>query len=261
MPRSPALAPAHVDLWSDRALVVAPLGSVGTHRHAAAALLIGLDGPFCIAWGRQRAQTTAAFIPAGTAHALECGGTLMATLYLFVLSGDAEALTRHLGLHSARLQVDVPLSATVRETLRHLHGGGLASQAGTRAWLDQAVIGAAAVPGRRPDWRVQRAACLLRAEEDTPLEAVAEAVGLSASRLMHLFRAQAGISAHQYRLWERMRRLTQHVAAGDSLTMAGLAAGFSDSAHLSHGFRRMFGVPPSRILRPQATLRVQDAAG
>jgi methylphosphotriester-DNA--protein-cysteine methyltransferase len=52
-----------------------------------------------------------------------------------------------------------------------------------------------------------------------------------------------------------MRLLTEHVAAGDSLTMAGLAAGFADSAHLSHGFRSMFGLAASQVLNGHSRVR------
>ena len=49
--------------------------------------------------------------------------------------------------------------------------------------------------------------------------------------------------------------MTEHVAAGDSLTMAALAAGFADSSHLSHGFRAMFGLAASQILNARSRLR------
>lgn len=87
------------------------------------------------------------------------------------------------------------------------------------------------------------------------MEALAEALGLSVSRLMHLFKGEVGVPIRRYRIWERVRVLTQHVAEGDSLTMAGLAAGFSDSAHLSHSFQGMFGIPTSQILNPRSRLR------
>ena len=248
-----ALPPAHVDLWSDRALVLAPLGSVARHAHAATALLIGLDGEFAIRWRGDWHRTRSAFIPAGVAHELECGPTLMATLYLFPLTGEPEALARRLGVDPQRTCVGVRLGAGVEASLLAIHGGDR-QRAATRAWLDQLVGRVDRAP---VDPRIVETASLLsqHAADKLMLAELAERVGVSESRLMHLFKAEVGVPIRRFRLWERMRLLTEHVAAGDSLTMAALAAGFADSAHLSHGFRGMFGIPASQILNGGSRLR------
>jgi hypothetical protein len=100
----PALRPAHVDLWSDRALVVAQLGRVSRHAHAATALLVGLDGEFGIQLHASAHWhvTRTAWLPAGVSHELDCGRTLMATLYLFPLTGEPEALARELSVDATR---------------------------------------------------------------------------------------------------------------------------------------------------------------
>jgi AraC-like DNA-binding protein len=50
-----------------------------------------------------------------------------------------------------------------------------------------------------------------------------------------------------YILWLRLQRAAAHLQRGESLTQAAHAAGFTDSAHLSHAFRRTFGMSPSEI--------------
>jgi AraC-like DNA-binding protein len=251
----PTRQPVHVDLWSDRALVVAPLGRVSHHAHAATALLIGLDGEFGIrlhASGGWRV-TRAAWVPAGVGHELDCGHTLMTTLYLFPLSGEPAALAQRLGLDAACVRLGVAVAPTLHDALLDIHGGGR-SHVVTRAWLD-AWIGAATPQVIDP--RVWMAAGLLReqAAGKLTIAELAEALRMSQSRLMHLFKLDAGIPMRRFRLWERMRLVTEHVAGGDSLTMAALAAGFADSSHLSHGFRDMFGLAASHVLNAHSRLR------
>ncbi|MBU8894160.1 AraC family transcriptional regulator [Corallococcus sp. M34] len=84
-------------------------------------------------------------------------------------------------------------------------------------------------------------------EEDVRLATLARRVGLSPGRLSHLFAAQVGTPLRPYVLWLRMARVAEHLSRGVSLTEAAHAAGFSDSAHLSHVFRRMFGMAPSSL--------------
>ena len=86
-------------------------------------------------------------------------------------------------------------------------------------------------------------------------EELAGELGISESRLMHLFKAGVGVPLRRYLLWERLRLVTTHVAAGDSLSAAALAAGFADSSHLSHRFRSMFGIPASLVLNRHGRLR------
>lgn len=78
---------------------------------------------------------------------------------------------------------------------------------------------------------------------------LAALVGLSASRLTHLFTEQVGIPLRRYVLWSRLRAAINRVQAGDDLTGAAHGAGFADSAHLTRTTREMFGLPPSVLSR------------
>ncbi len=73
---------------------------------------------------------------------------------------------------------------------------------------------------------------------------LARTVGLSASRLRHLFAEQIGMSFRRYTLWLRLNAVLDELLEGASLTTGAHAAGFADSAHLSRTFRRMFGIVP-----------------
>ncbi|OKH62105.1 AraC family transcriptional regulator [Mycobacterium sp. SWH-M5] len=79
--------------------------------------------------------------------------------------------------------------------------------------------------------------------------ALAAEVGVSVSRLTHLFSEQVGLPLRRYVLWSRLRVAIVNVQNGADLTGAAHAAGFSDSAHLTRTTRTMFGLPPSILSR------------
>ncbi len=76
---------------------------------------------------------------------------------------------------------------------------------------------------------------------------IARRVGISATRLTHLFTEQVGIPLRPYILWLRLHVAITRVRSGDDLTAAAHAAGFADSSHLTRTYRRTFGLPPSAL--------------
>lgn len=75
---------------------------------------------------------------------------------------------------------------------------------------------------------------------------VADKLALSESRFLHLFSQEMGIPWRPYLLWCRMTCAVRAVLNGHSATDAAHLAGFSDSAHLSRTFRKMFGMTISQ---------------
>ena len=88
--------------------------------------------------------------------------------------------------------------------------------------------------------------------------------GLSASRFLHLFKEQTGISFRSFRAWKRARHLLHF--ANQDLNLAHLAQdiGYPDSTHFSHSIRRFYGLKPRAIFsgsRDLAIYRGGQAAG
>jgi AraC-like DNA-binding protein len=94
-------------------------------------------------------------------------------------------------------------------------------------------------------------------EDDTSLEGLAGAVGLSPSRLMHVFTESIGIPLRQYLAWLRVQRSACAILAGVSVTEAAHVAGFADGPHLSRTFKRTLGFPPSALRRMRRSQPVQ----
>jgi AraC-like DNA-binding protein len=80
-----------------------------------------------------------------------------------------------------------------------------------------------------------------------PLGRVAPLVGVSPSMLGRQFTDHVGVPWRQWVLARRLQAAARVVANGATLTTAAHAAGFSDSAHLTRTFRRMFGIAPSEV--------------
>ncbi len=81
--------------------------------------------------------------------------------------------------------------------------------------------------------------------ENVSLNKFAQDVYLSESRLEKLFKDQVGVPITRYRLRYRVFIGIIHLATGQSITEAALAAGFASTSHFSKSFSSINGVPPS----------------
>ena len=231
---------SRIDVGDDFSLVVCSPGSVGRHAHAVPALVVALDGEIRFGANGQWSEAEARLIPANISHQLECGEGSVAVLYWMnpaVHVGASTPVAAMAGLVRDALAEDLRLPC-LWNALR------------------------TAVPGVGPrvlDRRVQTAIVALRSGDERlqRLDAMAEAVRLSPSRLTHLFQRDLGIPFAKVRAWERLRSVVLHRALGDSLTMAGLAAGFADSSHFRKAFRSMFGISASTVMHKGAHIRVE----
>lgn len=162
----------------------------------------------------------------------------------------------------ARVRADSPPGALARR-LRHaatqLAGEGIE----TPDRFDRLVLGAP-LPERALDPRIVRV--LDRIEADPaqgPLSAeeCAAGIGLSASRFLHLFKDETGISFRNLRMWKRARRFLDHAVQETSLTEVALDLGYPDSSHFSHSIRKIYGLMPRSIREGSRGLTVIGAMG
>ena len=95
--------------------------------------------------------------------------------------------------------------------------------------------------------RIYRVIRLMLSElgRERPLEELAQAVNLSASRLRHLFKDETGLSPAQYlkaHKLEKARLLLETTFL--SLKEIMHQAGFADRSHFMRDFRKAYGLPP-----------------
>ncbi len=99
----------------------------------------------------------------------------------------------------------------------------------------------------RLDPRIRRALDIMGSDLSTPFSvaALAKACGLSASRLAHLFRAQAGSSPQRFSERFRLNRAAELLRLG-GMTVGEVAreVGFDNAFYFSNRFRKAFGKSP-----------------
>jgi len=127
----------------------------------------------------------------------------------------------------------------------------------TSAEFDRMCFGEA-LPRRRLDPRIARSIAQIErfcGEPATAASCAAEA-GLSASRFLHLFKQETGISFRSFRAWKRGRHLLHF--SNQDLNLAHLAQdiGYPDSTHFSHSIRRYYGLKPRAIFSGSRDLAI-----
>ena len=100
------------------------------------------------------------------------------------------------------------------------------------------------------DRRVLRTIEYLRVESRQPgqLSDIASRVGLSASRLTHLFKDHAQTSIRSFIRERRLLRAAELIASTDErISQIGYAVGFNDPSNFNHAFKKSFGVSPKQF--------------
>jgi AraC-like DNA-binding protein len=245
-----ATAPAMIFSWGARALYVGPALGLSAHRSAVGVLAVGVEhtfgvavDPMAVSAGSRMCRT--ALIRPNTLHRLTGTHGRMAFLYVDARGRDLECLVASARAVTDRAAFDLRIEPNMIATLGALADGHL-EWATVRDRLERLL----ALNGSRTmDPRVLRTVQRLHRDPAARLglAELAAHVGLSGSRLRHLFIQEVGLPLRRYRIWIAMGAATRAIARGATLTTAAHDAGFSSSAHFSTSYREMFGLEPSRL--------------
>jgi AraC-like DNA-binding protein len=222
-----------------------PYPKTKLHAHHAVQVTVSLRGWFTIENPERQVGGDAAAVAPDTEHALAAEG-MVAQLFVDPEGEPGRELQRT--LFSAENLVSIPGTKLAGLPAR-LRDGFEAPGRSDQSLIDLGRdLLATLAPGsgrdERPEARVRRMSAWAAGRLDTPvsLADAAAHVGLSTGRARHLFVEETGLPFKTYLLWRRLMRAAEIFSAGSSLTDAAHDAGFSDSAHLSRTFRRMFGI-------------------
>ncbi|MFV8755399.1 helix-turn-helix domain-containing protein [Nannocystaceae bacterium ST9] len=246
--------------WSGRVVIVpgrlvflGPGARADRHAHHAVQIALSFAAPIRVTIGAEPIEREALVIPADVEHELEVVDQTPVAL-IFV---DPE------GARGRALQAEAFRDPELGDRLAGIEPPREhATLDELRAWIERALDRLIpAAPRREPmHAAVQAVLELLREPGERPrVPELAASVGISASRLTHLFGEQVGIPLRGYLLWRRLQRAAAIVRTGASLTEAAHAAGFADSAHLSRTFKAHYGIPPSQVLPLLSYAELVDA--
>ncbi len=246
-------ASEHLYLWSGLLLYAAGDHRNDWHSHYAASLIIALDAPFRLELRDGVDEKVRACVLAPNAeNRVSIEGrfvSIMADVDSSVFEPLAPILNGNAwsAIDAERLKPVLPQLGALLETPH--------TERQVRTLVDDCIE---AITGQRPrpltvslDRRITRVLKLIRdgLPDEPNTDALAEAVGLSRSRLLHLFKEQLGLPMGQYLLWRRLFEAARLWDEGLSMAEAGHAAGFYDQAHYTRTMRKMLDVTPSGISR------------
>ncbi|HEY1230808.1 MAG TPA: AraC family transcriptional regulator [Ramlibacter sp.] len=140
-----------------------------------------------------------------------------------------------------------PAARKLVEFMGILADGGALAPGVLRGWVPL-LLDTLALDAPRPASRLAALLARIEAEPGLPwtTESMANAAGLSISRLHALFREELGTSPHAWLLEHRLARVREWLA-GTELPIAELAlrAGFSEQSALTRAMRRATGLTPA----------------
>jgi AraC family transcriptional regulator len=145
------------------------------------------------------------------------------------------------------------------DALDRMYGEGLSTALGAHLLREYGatVLGPKRQYGRLPRKKLVRAVEYIQDQLNTDLtvSGIAQAVGMSPDHFTRLFKKSTGQSPHQYVVEARVRKAKELLRTGKfTISEAAFHVGFVDQSHLTRHFKRVFGLPPSRLLsrrRPQ----------
>lgn len=241
-----------IEIWDGASLWLLEaeqdIAHIDPHSHHAIQITLCLDGGFEFEAEGELLSGPAIAVAADAPHIFRASGR---AAFLFVEPESAAGIAIAASLFRGNALASIPterIAPHIEALAAWPSGapaeGGLAGIG--RAIIDSLACACAAAP-IDPRVRAMMAYARDNLEGAVSLsEAVAD-IGLSPSRLRHLFVEQVGLPFKTWLLWIRIEKAVEAYAAGSSLTEAAHDAGFADSAHFSRTFRRTFGLPAAAL--------------
>ena len=114
------------------------------------------------------------------------------------------------------------------------------------------------------DRRIKKVRSVLDEQYRNPpsVHDLAASVGLSASRLAHLFRDEIGTSVRSYIVERRLTSAAFLIAQTDErISQIAYGVGFNDISNFNHAFKKKFGMSPGKYREAHERQKEDSGAG
>lgn len=248
-----------VHMWNGMILFLGTVIDTALHRHHALQLVLGLDGSFDIDTEAESISTKAVFIDSDVHHRLRGEASTQALLLFESGSKTANRLKTVLKNRNMLYFSDgVWNKQSIFEFQKCIMEEPNIDQVSdiVKTFLDKVFW--QTNESNPVDPRIIKARTLIDNLEEKKIFAneIAEALFLSETRFIHLFKQETGIPFRQYLLWKRMMDSIKFLIDTRDITQAAHEAGFSDSAHLARTFKDNFGIILSDIFKNDRFVQV-----
>lgn len=93
-------------------------------------------------------------------------------------------------------------------------------------------------------------------DEFHQIKNLSKKIGLSESRLAHLFKEETGIPLKSYIVLHKLQGAYESIFNGENITTAALSAGFDSPSHLAYTNKMMTGMSATNIIKDSEFLKV-----
>ncbi|MFE1591259.1 helix-turn-helix domain-containing protein [Nocardia sp. NPDC058705] len=227
-------------LWQGQAAYLGTSFDLDTHSTPVQCFVLGVDEPVTVRTSNGDRRGRSVLIPARTTHKLEADGRVL----FYYLDPRSSAAAR---VRARMSEPPAPVAA------RHRDEAALIAHLNRSGPPDPLVLRRIIVGCEAPATIDERIRAVMDAIVDDPAGRagaveLAAGLGISTSRFLHLFSADAGTSFRRFRLWARLLVVAGAVAEGVDLTRAAADAGFASPSHFSDTFRTLFGLTATEVL-------------
>ncbi len=233
-------------IWEGSALFIGKLADNSVHHHHAVQYCLGINKPFELIWANNKTLAKFTLINANVPHQLDDQGAPIA------LALVDSSIARPHGSQEVVTIDNETWNATTPELPNSLSEAKYFVD-----WMNEQ--GNSTIPSKpKMDRRIASIIpSLNQTEKPAPTaKELADKIGLSQSRFMHLFKDSTGIAMRRYILWRRIINTITAISQGENLTSAAHFGGFSDSSHFSRIFRETFGIAPSQLFQPSRNIQL-----
>jgi len=228
------------------------------HRHSFLQVTVSLENDFEMNVDGQALSCSGIIINSNVDHRLQGAGQPLLLLLMDSTSAMAASFKRSIG--NRKYHVFPPEMMDAVRNFVQTEYPDIKDNEDYQSFLGQLLmlLGVDHVNTAIADSRIREFIQLVKACTDSEhsVSLYAQRIGLSSSRLSHLFKENTGISLSGYILLHKLQKAIYYIFKGLNITDAAMAAGFDSPSHLAATSKRLLGMTAKDIRKDSVFLQV-----